>query len=62
MLVLCLLNNGFPGFGCSKMVFFLIEFPLRQQNICLFSIPQFKYLVAHYHTLGKLEVNFIFQG
>jgi hypothetical protein len=43
------------------VVFLLTEFPLRQQNICVFQILQFKYFVAHYYTLGKLEVNFIFQ-
>jgi hypothetical protein len=30
------LNSGNPGFGCPGVVFLLIEFPLRQQNICLF--------------------------
>jgi hypothetical protein len=29
------LNSGYPGFGYPRVVFLLIEFPLRQQNICL---------------------------
>jgi len=29
------LNSGYPRFGCPEVVFLLIEFPLRQQNICL---------------------------
>jgi len=34
--LVCLLNNGIPGFGCPEVVFLLIEFPLRQQkSLCL---------------------------
>jgi hypothetical protein len=34
-LLLRLLNSGSLRFGCPRMVFLLIEFPLHQQSICL---------------------------
>jgi hypothetical protein len=30
------LDSGIPGFGCPEVVFLLIEFSLRQQNIMFF--------------------------
>jgi hypothetical protein len=42
------------------VVFLLIEFPLHQQNICLFNFRIVIFCCTLLHTLGKLEVIFIF--
>jgi len=38
------------------VVFFLIEFPLRQQNICLFIFRIVIFCCTLLHKLDKLEV------
>jgi hypothetical protein len=47
------LNSGYPGFGCPRVVFLLIEFPLHQQNICLFNFCIVIFCCTLLHTLGK---------
>jgi hypothetical protein len=43
------------------VVFLLIEFPLRPQNICLFIFRIVIFCWTLLHTLDKLEVYLIFQ-
>jgi hypothetical protein len=50
------MNNGYPGFRCPGVVFLLIEFPLRQQNIYLFIFRIVIFCCTLSHTLDKLEV------
>jgi len=47
------LDSGFFGFGYSEVVFLFTEFPLCQQS-------GFFFFVAHKHTLGCLEVKYLF--
>jgi hypothetical protein len=53
------LDSGFFGFGYSEVVFLFTEFPLCQQSGFFFFL-HLRYFVAHKHTLGCLEVKYLF--
>jgi hypothetical protein len=55
------MNSGIPGFGCPGVVFFLTEFPLRQQKSVSFTFRCALIFVDTYAYTLFLEVNSIFQ-
>lgn len=54
-------DSGFPGFGCTGVVFLFIEFHFINKILCHLNFA-FTIFVTHCaHTRGKLEVNLFFQ-